>query len=45
LPIGWVTSLDESGDGLFKNGSVRLPKDLSLVSEATILLTETALEN
>ena len=37
LPIGLVTSLEESGDGLFKNGSVLLPLDISKVSEVTIL--------
>ena len=37
LPIGLVTSLEESGDGLFKNGSVLLPLDIGKVSEVTIL--------
>jgi len=37
LPIGLVTSLEESGDGLFKNGSVLLPIDIGKVSEVTIL--------
>ena len=37
LPIGLVTSLEESGDGLFKNGSVILPMDIGKVSELTIL--------
>lgn len=37
LPIGVVNSLQESGDGLFKNGSVYLPQKLNRVSEVTIL--------
>jgi len=37
LPIGLVTSLEESGDGLFKNGSVLLPLDIGKVYEVTIL--------
>ncbi len=40
LSIGWVTSLEESGDGLFKNGSVLLPRDIGKVSEVTILLSK-----
>lgn len=38
LPIGYVNSLEESGDGLFKTGSVYLSNDLAKVSEVTVLL-------
>ncbi len=40
LPIGRVTSLEESGDGLFKNGKVYLPFSISNVSEVTLLVPE-----
>jgi len=38
LPIGRVTSLEESGDGLFKNGKVYLPFSISNISEVTLLV-------
>ena len=38
LPIGKVTSLEESGDGLFKNGKVYLPFSISNISEVTLLV-------
>ena len=40
LPIGRVTSLEESGDGLFKNGKVYLPFSISNISEVTLLVPE-----
>ena len=38
LPIGLVTALEESGDGLFKTGKVYLSENLSTVAEVTILI-------
>lgn len=37
IPIGQVVELEESGDGLFKNGRVFLSQNLGKVSEVTLL--------
>jgi rod shape-determining protein MreC len=40
LPIGKVIELEESGDGLFKTGLVKLSHNLSKLSEVTILVPD-----